>query len=90
MPLYTYISSYRGSLHVVQGRYSNFKGFASGALSDIPEGAMPRLTQKLRTEMGERAHRCEWEPVPNRRNVWRAAFPLGGSEFAVHVVQTEE
>jgi hypothetical protein len=90
MPLYTYISSFRGSLHAEQGRYSNFKGFASGALSKMPEGALPGLTPVLRKEMGEKALRCEWEAVPNRRNLWRTAFTLGGADFVVHVVQTEE
>lgn len=90
MPLYTYISSYRGALHAEQGRYSNFKGFASAALSRMAEGSLPGLTPTLRREMGEAAHRCEWEAVPNRRNVWRTAFLLGGSDFVIHVVQTEE
>lgn len=90
MPLYTYISSFQGSQHAEQGRYSNFKGFASGASSEMPEGALPGLTPRLREEMGERANRCKWEPVPNRRNVWRTAISLGGSDLVVHVVQTEE
>jgi hypothetical protein len=89
MPLYTYISSYRGSLHAEQGRYSNFKGFASGAFSQIPEGALPGLTSALRKELAEKAYRCEWVAVPNRSGLWKAAFPLGGSDFVVHVVQTQ-
>ena len=54
MPLYTYISSYRGFLHSEQGRFSNFKGFASGALGKIPDGALPGLTHALRKEMIEK------------------------------------
>ncbi len=88
MPLYTYISSYRGALHAEQGRYSNFKGFASAALSQIPEDALPGLTPALRKELAEKAYRCKWAAVPNRSGLWQAAFPLGGSDFVVHVVQT--
>ncbi len=90
MPLYTYISSYRGILHSEQGRFSNFKGFASGALGKIPDGALPGLTHALRTEMIEKALRCQWEAVPNRRNLWRATFPVGDAEFVVHVVHTDD
>lgn len=90
MPLYTYVSSYRGLLHVEQGRFSNFKGFASGALSNIPDGALPGLTPALRAEMAEKACRCEWQAAPNRRNVWRTAFPLGGCDFVILAVQTED
>ncbi|MFL6735181.1 MAG: hypothetical protein ACJ8EY_10865 [Sphingomicrobium sp.] len=66
MPLYTYISGYQGGVHVQQGRYSNFKGFASDALSRIPDGALPGLTPTLRKEMAEKAYRCDWVPVQNR------------------------
>jgi hypothetical protein len=88
MPLYTYISSYCGAHHAEQGRYSNFKGFASGALSQIPDGALPGLTPTLRKDLAEKAHRCDWVAIPNRTGLWKAALSLGGSEFVVHVVQT--
>ncbi|HEY0014211.1 MAG TPA: hypothetical protein VGB79_15315 [Allosphingosinicella sp.] len=88
MPLYTYISSYRGGVHAEQGRYSNFKGFASGVSSQIPEAALPGLTPALRKELAEKAYRCEWVAVPGRSGLWKSAFALGGSDFVVHVVET--
>jgi hypothetical protein len=90
MPLYTYIASYQGSTHAEQGRYSNFKGFASGALAKIPEAALPALTPALRTEMGHQAHRCTWTEIPNRSNLWRTSFDVGGSEFSVYAILTKD
>lgn len=90
MPLYTYIVSYGGGLHAEQGRYSNFKGFAAAALAGIPEGALPALTKSLRAEMAHKAYRCVWNAVPNRSNLWRTSFDLGGSEFVLCAVLTKD
>lgn len=90
MPLYTHICVYRGGTHVEQGRFSNFKGFASGVLSTIPKGALPGLTPDLNRELAEKAYRCDWTAVPNRNNLWRAALTVGGDEFVIHAVRTAE
>jgi hypothetical protein len=37
----------------------------------------------------EKTYRVEWQPIPNRTNVWRTSFDLDGSEFAIYAVQTQ-
>jgi len=89
MPLYTYIASYRGGTHADQDRRSNFKGSAALLLGRMPDGALPYLSKELRTDMVHKAFRCEWTAIPNRSNLWRTAFDLGGHEFALYAIQTE-
>lgn len=88
MPLYTYVASYRGATFADQIRSSNFKGFAGGVLGSMPSGALPTLGPSLRNDMIHAAMRCDWVSVPNRTNLWRAAFDLNGSEFSIFAVQT--
>jgi hypothetical protein len=87
VPLYTYVVSYRGSTHAVQGRYSNYKGFAPTALAQIPDGALPALVPTLRQDFAKAWG--EWAPVPGSSRVWRTSFQVGGHEMVVHAVETK-
>jgi len=42
MPLYTYVTTYKGAAYVVQGRRSNFKGFPVW-FENLPASALPAL-----------------------------------------------
>ncbi|MCC8964820.1 hypothetical protein H8A95_21500 [Bradyrhizobium sp. Pear76] len=86
MPLYSYIVSYRSSTHAVQGRYSNFKGFAPQALAQIPDGALPGLTPVLRKDLARAWG--EWEQMPELSRVWRTRFEVGDHEMVVYAVET--
>jgi hypothetical protein len=89
MPLFTYIACYRGGTHADQDRRSNFKGFASLVIGRIPDNALPGLNNALRKSAVEKTYGVEWQPIPNRTNVWRTSFNLDGSEFAIYAVQTQ-
>jgi hypothetical protein len=89
MPLFTYIACYRGSTHADQDRRSNFKGFASLVIGRIPDNALPGLNKALRNSAVKKIMAVEWQPVPNRTNVWRTSFDLDGSDFAIYAVQTQ-
>jgi len=89
MPLFTYVASYRGGTHVDQERRSNFKGFAALVIGRIPDNTLPGLNTALRKSVVEKTYWVEWQPIPNRTNVWRTSFDLDGSEFAIYAVQTQ-
>ena len=71
MPLYTYVVSYRGSTHAVQGRYSNYKGFAPTALAQILDGALPARPRRYVRIWPKRG---EWAPVPGSSVCGKQAF----------------
>ena len=89
MPLYTYVTAYKGATYIAQGRHSNFKGFVSSWTTGIPSGALPGLTPSLMKELSEKSYRGDFEAVPNRENVWRKSLAVGGSEFVVIAVETK-
>jgi hypothetical protein len=89
MPLFTYIACYRGGTHADQDQRSNFKGFASLVIDRIPDNALPGLNKALRNSAVKKIMGMEWQPVPNRTNVWRTSFDLDGSDFAIYAVQTQ-
>ena len=90
MPLYTYIVSYNGACRVTQGSHSNFKDFISSWCSNIPAGALPALTPVLHKELISKAYRGNFLAVPNIKNAWKKSIELGGSEFIVIAVQTQQ
>jgi hypothetical protein len=89
MPLYTYVVSFKGSLHINQGSHSNYKGFVSTWCSNIPTGALPGLTSVLQRELVGKAYRDEFLPVLNAKNIWEKTIEIGGSELVVVAVQTQ-
>lgn len=86
MPLYTYVTNYKGATHIAQGRHSNFKGFATW-IANIPDQALPALTPTLRKEIDP--YRGDFDPVPNQERVWRKSLIVGGSELTVIAVETK-
>ncbi len=90
MPLYTYIATYRGASYAGQNRFSNFKGFASRVIGDVPDGVLPGLDKAMRNDVIEAMWRGQWQPIANRKNVWRNSFEVRGSEFVLYAVQTDE
>lgn len=89
MPLYTYVVAYKGDTYVAQDRKSNFKGFVSSWVSELPQGALKALTPNLAKELRRVAYEGEFVPVFGRTHVWRKCIPLGDSEFVVIAIQTE-
>jgi len=86
MPLYTYVTIYKGASYVAQGRRSNFKGFPIW-FQDMPVNALPDLTPALRKQVNP--YDGTFVPVPNRQHVWRKTLLVGGSELVVIVIQTD-
>ena len=84
MPLYTYVVSYRGFSHVSQASRSNFQGFADW-YKELPPDTPPGLKQKI---ADDRQIYAGFEPVPNRKHVWRKVVPVGSEELVIVAVQT--
>lgn len=89
MPLYTYITSYKGASHITQGSHSNFKGFVDTWLN-IPNGALPALTPMLRKELSKKAYGGEFVAIPNVKHVWRKSIIVGDSECIIIAIQTQQ
>ena len=89
MPLFSYIVTYKSSIHVAQGSHSNFTGFAQTWASHMPEASLPELTPSLRKELAHQAYRGEFSAVPNVKHVWRKSLDIGGEVLTVVVVQTQ-
>ena len=79
MPLYTYVTIYKGASHTVQARRSNPSGFA-----DWLE-AMPATLRKQVC-----SPYAGFEPIPNRRKAWMRREIIEGSELIVIAVQTAD
>ncbi len=88
MPLYTYVLTFRGASHVAQGRHSNFRGFTTSWVDEVPANALPGFGQ-LRSELSRKAAIGGFDEVPNRLHVWRKTVDLDGDPFVVIAVQTE-
>lgn len=86
MPLYTYVTSYKGSVHVSQGRHSNFKGFATW-LNSLPPNALPALTPELRKRIDP--YRGDFDRLPNMERAWRKTVQVGDGELTVVAVETK-
>ena len=86
MPLYTYVTSYKGAVHVSQGRHSNFKGFATW-LKDLPPSALPALTPKLRNEI--EPYRGDFEPLTNLEHAWKKTIQVGDAELMIVAIETK-
>jgi hypothetical protein len=87
VPLYTYLTTYKGASYVAQARRSNFRGFPDW-IAEMPANALPGLTLALRKELNP--YDGTFEEVPNRQHVWQKKLMIGGSELVVVVVQTED
>lgn len=90
MPLFTYVVTFKGALHVAQGSHSNFTGFVSTWVDGIPEGALPGLTPALRKELADKAYQGTFVPIPNVKHVWRKTIEVGGLPVSVVAVQTQQ
>ena len=77
MPLYTYVTVYKGVSYIAQSRRSNFQGFADW---------MEALPAALRKEVA--SSYAGFEPVPNRQRVWRKLVTIDGNELVVVAIQT--
>ena len=91
MPLFTYVAAYRGAVHLEQAREksSNYRGWATSIMGQMPEGALPGLSKSLRDDLLDKVLRAKWEALPNRTGAWRTAFDLAGAEFVLFAIQTE-
>jgi hypothetical protein len=87
MPLYTYVTVYKGATYVAQARHSNFKGFTDW-ITGVPANALPDLTPALRRKLNP--YDGTFEEVPNRRHVWKKKLMVGGSELVAFVIQTKD
>jgi len=86
MPLYTYVTAYKGSVHVAQGRHGNFKGFPTW-FANLPANALPELTPTLRKNINP--YRGDFEPIQNQERVWRESLMIGDSELTVVAIETK-
>lgn len=89
MPLYTYLVTFKGSTYVAQDRKSNFKGFASSWLQGIERDTLAGLTPSLQAELKNKAYDGDFQPIPNKTNVWCKTIDLDGSLLTIHAVQTD-
>lgn len=87
MPLYTYVTAYKGATYVTQKRRSNFKGWPDW-LTEMPANALPGLTPALRK--GLDPYSGTFVEVPNRRHVWKKTMAVGGADLVVVAIQTDE
>ena len=79
MPLYTYVAIYKGSSYIAQQRRSNYQGFGDW-IEALPTALKKKAAQKMY---------AEFEPVPNRQNVWRGTLTIDDSELVVIAIQTD-
>jgi hypothetical protein len=89
MPLFTYIVSYKGASHVVQGSHSNFTGFAMTWATGVPETSLPALTPVLRKELKAKAYGGTFVAAEGVKHVWKKTLKIGNADLVVHAVQTE-
>ena len=89
MPLYTYIVTFKGAVHIAQGSHSNFTGFVSTWASSIGGGALSTMTPVQRKELTNRAYEGKFEAVSGAAHVWRKSIEIGGSDCVVVAVQTD-
>lgn len=83
------MTSYRGATHAEQGRFSNYTGFAPGLLGKLPDEALPGLTPALRQALVRNAYACNWQPVPNRVDLWGSTLEVGGHEMVIYAIETK-
>jgi hypothetical protein len=88
MPLDTYISTYKGGVHITQGNHSNFNGFVSTWCSNIPQGVFPGFNQSLQKELIDKAYKENFLEISNVKKTWKKTLLIGKSEFTVIAVQT--
>jgi len=89
VPLYTYIVTFKGSVHIAQGSHRNFTGFISTWASGISEGTFSTMTPVQRKELTNRAYEGKFEIVSGVSHVWRKSINIGGSDCVVVAVQTD-
>jgi len=89
MPLYTYVLSYGGRLHVVQDSRSNFKGFAGSLLDDHAANSLGGLSDAVRQEAAALLYRVDWHKADGLAAVWRGGFDLRGKPFDVIAIDTK-
>ncbi len=84
MPLYTYVTTYKGAVHIAQSRRSNFKGWPDW-FSNLPPNALADLPPALRQKL---PYQGDFEPLPNQERVWRKSIAVGDAEITVIAVET--
>jgi len=77
MPLYTYMTAYKGAIHTVQVRRSNPSGFA-----DWLEALPPPLRKQVRSPY------TGFEPIADRHGAWKKQEIIDGGELVVIAIQT--
>lgn len=88
MPLYTYVISYGGRLHVTQDSRSNFKGFAALLMDSQAGKSLGGMSEAIRNEATESLHRADWSAIEGAAGVWRTSFTLQGTPFDVIATDT--
>jgi hypothetical protein len=79
MPLYTYVTAYKGVIQTAQRRRSNHHGFADW---------METLPAALRKQV--RNPYVGFEPIPNRERAWCRKQTIDGVELVVIAIQTAD
>ncbi len=77
MPLYTYVTVYKGASYTVQARRSNPWGFA-----DWLEALPGPLRKQVRRPFSG------FEPIPNRQKAWKKQETVDGDELIVIAIET--
>jgi len=88
MPLYTYVITYNDSNYVGQASHSNFRGFISAWCSELPVNALRGFDASLKNQLAKKAYSGDFNPVPNRKNVWHKVIDLNGKSFSIHAIET--
>jgi hypothetical protein len=89
MPLYTYVVTYNNSIYVGQGSHSNFRGFIKAWCNEMPDNALSGFNSGLKKELMKKAYHGPFDPVPNRKNVWKKVIELKGNQFVIHAIETK-
>jgi len=89
MPLYTYIVTYNDSSYIGQGSHSNYCGFISDWCTNLPNTALNGFNSNLKKELERVAYQGAFDPVPNRKNVWKKTIDLNGKPFIIYAVETK-
>jgi len=84
MPLYTYVTTYRGASYVAQARRSNPHGFGDW-IRERPRSSLPDLDLSA-LSAGDLYG--PMDTVPNKQRVWTKTLMVDGSELVVIAVQT--
>jgi len=89
MPLYTYVVTYNDSNYIGQGKHSNFKGFVNAWCTEMPNNALNGFNPSLKNKLEKLAYKGSFDPVPNRKNVWKKTLEIEGKRLSIHAIETK-